>query len=353
MYKFYKWIAIFFIFFCSNSYSEINFIEPSCLKLDNNNIQNIEKIGIEIKKLRNWQKNLYRAYKNAGHNIPKKNKKKFKGTVVVFLKNGFKCEIKAKLRLSGDRKDHISISNNYFISSLDINLKENLFNIRDFKLLIPKTRNSDNHIFNTTLLQNLGFLAPRAFYINVEINGNLEKYLFSENYNKEFLESLSYQEGPIFRGDEQFLFTKKKYISFARLENSKWIKQDNSKMLSSINAISKLNYFYVLNSFKNKKNNLLQPHDYNFIFNSELLENKSFKENIKLNRLLINAIDGYDTLTFNDIRFYYNTKIDNFYLIYNDGNSTILNAPKKIDQRVLFENDYLMVDQVLYKLEKL
>lgn len=353
MHKFYKCIVILFLLFCSNSYSEITSIKPSCLNPDNNNIQNIEKIGIKIKKLRNWQKNLYRAYKNTGYNIPKKNKKKFKGTVIVFLKNGFKCEIEARLRVSGDRKDHISINNNYFISSLDINLKENLFNIRDFKLLLPKTRNSDNHIFNTTLLQNLGFPAPRAFYINVEINGNLEKYLFSENYNKEFLESLNYQEGPILRGDEQFLFTKKKYISFARLENSKWIKQDNAKIVSSINAISKLNYFYVLNSLKNKENNLLQPHDYNFIFDPELIENKSFKDNIKLNRLLINAIDAYDTLTFNDIRFYYNTKIDNFYLIYNDGNSTILDTPKKLDKRVLFENDHLIVDQALHQLNNL
>ena len=91
------------------------------------------------------------------------------------------------------------------VSSLRVNLQEgNIKNVTKFILLRPKSRNSDNEIFISTLLSHLGFLSPKSFYINVKIHGKIIKYIFQENLKKEFLENNSRIEGPILESKEDY-----------------------------------------------------------------------------------------------------------------------------------------------------
>ena len=61
--------------------------------------------------------------------------------------------------------------------------------ITRFKLFLPKSRNGKNEIFVTSLLKELGFLAPRTFIVSATINGASYEYMFQEDLRKEFLEN--------------------------------------------------------------------------------------------------------------------------------------------------------------------
>ena len=88
---------------------------------------------------------------------------------------------------------------------MDVKLSEgNIFGITKFKLLIPYTRYSDNEILVTTILEQLGFITPRTFYVQVDVNGlSKAQFIFQEKASKELIEYYKFREGPILEANEE------------------------------------------------------------------------------------------------------------------------------------------------------
>lgn len=237
---------------------------------------------------------------------------------------------------------------------MDLRLKDHLNNIRDFKLLLPKTRNGDNEIFISTILNELGFLVPEVKYINVQIHKFQKKYLLYENLSKQTLERNNKVEGPIIRGDERFFFNKENQFVFARLENAKWIKNNSKNELEeSIKALSFFNYHFT-NTAMLKKDSY-QFNDDIFIFDKKKLnkfQNKSYNKILNY-QLLINAFGATNALTINDIRFYYNPQLETFEPIYNDGSSNFLENANRINFKYLTTSHALKVDSLIADIKKI
>ena len=129
----------------------------------------------------------------------------------------------------GDFEDHhmdLFTRNLYELPSVKIDLIENhFFGITKFILFRPQARNYNNEVLITTILRQIGKLAPRTANVNVQYNLSNEKFIFQERLNKEFLEYNNLIEGPIIKGDERFAFKYseiKNYISKHRLSNAAW-----------------------------------------------------------------------------------------------------------------------------------
>ena len=209
------------LFFCISSSSIANIIENCKGNFDKKYFLNIFQqkpnlIEIEIDKYRVWQKNNLKIHTSDNSDILKKYKKKFGGKVIVHYNKNIKCEFKAKLRQSGDHKDHIKFINGNFIQSVDIELKNgNINGITKFKLLIPETRGQvmpniityEDEILTTEIFRKLGFISPRTFMIKVKLNENYSLMMFQEKAEKEMLEYHNRREGPILEGDEKYKFT--------------------------------------------------------------------------------------------------------------------------------------------------
>ena len=174
-------------------------------------------------------RNLFNIYRDKNKNISAKFKKNFKANLIITDKEKNECSLSGRVRVNGDQKDHISIKEGIFISSMDIRIKDNLNSFNDFKLLLPSTRMYKSEIFITTLFSQLDFLSPYTSLLKMKYFEKEVDYLFYENLGKEFLERNNKIEGPIIRGDERFFFKDNenfKNIVVARLENSNWIKNN-------------------------------------------------------------------------------------------------------------------------------
>ena len=134
--KFCFFLKIIFLFSISTSYSsQINQFCNS--KIGSSNKPNkIEYIEVKINKSRKWVKNLSKAYLSPSRTIENKFKKRFKSKLIVFFKDGSKCEFKTRTRLNGDFRDHIQIVDNQIISSMNINILGHLNNSTQIKLLL-------------------------------------------------------------------------------------------------------------------------------------------------------------------------------------------------------------------------
>ena len=118
-------------------------------------------------------------------------------------------------------------------------------------MLLPKTRGGNSEIVLTTILESLGILAPRTRFIKTKMNNIAKVMLFQEKVSKEFLEHFQRREGPIFEGDERFiwgfgdhrLFSLER-ISLARLVNEKWAAKGPSSLRISLSGFSLLQTAY-------------------------------------------------------------------------------------------------------------
>ena len=114
--------------------------------------------------------------------IPDSYKRNFKGEIIVHYKNKSKCSHKARIRFSGDMKDHVENdhTNNKITQSIYVKLNEGkILGITNFKSLLPKTR-GDDEIFVSELLKSFGYLAPRTYLTNVKLNDQDLKMIFQE-----------------------------------------------------------------------------------------------------------------------------------------------------------------------------
>lgn len=293
--------------------------------------KNIESIEIQInnergflteisRKLINFHKEEYEGFDR---------KKKYKSRVIVNYEDGATCNFRSTLRAHGDQADHIDLIDGTPTSSLRVNLREgNIKNITKFILFRPKSRSSDNEIFVSTLLNNLGFLSPRSFYVNIKVSGKINKYIFQENLKKEFLEYNNKIEGPIIESNEDF-WSGYKILQMSRVSNKEWIKSENSNLMSTIDAMYKYNKV-LLHSYNYTKN-IRKDH---ILRIKENFFSKNEYENISIFDSLLFALDCWHGLTFDDRRFYYDPIYSILEPIYYDGMSRILS---KIGYNVMTE----------------
>jgi hypothetical protein len=198
-------------------------------------------------------------------------------------------------------------------------LEGNINNITRFILFRPKTRMDANEIFVTTILNQLGFLAPRSQKIDVTVNGIKTKYIFQESIKKEMLEKNSRVEGSLIESNEDY--KNPLILQMARLSNKEWIKQDSNNLETSIKAINDYNLL-LLSSYPLK---IKRNFDDMLLFNHNFFESSEI-QNINIFDALLFALGGSHALSFNDRRFYYNSLYSKFEPIYYDGDSNILSV---------------------------
>ena len=302
-------------------------IPPICDGMSYNTLkklsyEDINNIEINIADSNAWYKNLFQAF-TEDKSIKDRHKNYFYGSLVVNYLDDINCEFEIEARISGDWHDHIDINN--FISSLDVKIVNgNLFGITKFKLFLPDTRGNDNEIYITTILDNLGYLVPRTFYVNAKFNNLIEqKFIFQEKFNKEFLEYNSLREGPIVETDETYFWNTstgnpfqegeygKSYIlSFGKIRNSNWSQKTKQNEIISLRALTL----------------------YNNAINSNIVDGYMFSdlnnfEEISTFEAFVTALQASHMLTNHNRVFYYNRLEDNFVPIYYDGSSNFLDTP--------------------------
>lgn len=145
-------------------------------------------------------KNLFRAFTDGDTEKKKNIRKKYKKWFNANLHLSNEKEMKIKIRLMGDWKDHLKPP----ISSLKVKIVDdnNLSGFRRFKIYLPNTRNGNNEIFFTTILRYLDFPSYYTSNVEVNLNGKTFSALLQEDASKEFLERNKIPELPIIKADE-------------------------------------------------------------------------------------------------------------------------------------------------------
>ncbi len=292
--------------------------------------QDVDQIEIKFDDYRRWTTNGLRilSFKEQNIFIPSKFKKRFKANIIVHYKDKNICTLRSRIRQSGDHYDHIKFKNGNINQSLDVHLDEyNIFGSTKFKLFLPSTRNSENEIFLSYLLSELGYLSPKTSFIKVNINGNLNKFIFQEKAAKELVENLKFKDAPIYEGNENLIvgtsldknlvFNKK--LTFAKQVNTNWIKSDLRKKIS-VEGLTKLNFAYFTNISKQyeeySKSDQLTL-DYKHLSNND----KNHLDYLNIYDAIINSTDSGHALIPHNRKFYFDPFTQKFYPIFYDGSA--------------------------------
>ena len=337
---------------------EINLPSGCNIQIQSNNFQEIDKlkikkIEVDIHDYRRWTVNSIRIITNPFRFTPEKYRQRFNASVKVTYENNKNCIYNARVRHSGDAKDHIALLGNSIIQSLDVHLTEgNIRGITRFKLFKPDTRGIlEDVILQTEILRSLNYLAPRSIKVDTRINLTTSTMLFQEKASKELLEFNLRREGPILEGDQKFFFKLVESIPSNQLSNydvgtpklrSKSIKtmlakQTNARIINkskiheqmSYNSLTNLNliYLYYSNRFQDKKNNF-QFFDYDL--DNQLLGffNKKNIQKLNVYNLLMQSTNSQHALSSSNRKFYWNPILNFYEPINYDSNPDIdRNAP--------------------------
>ena len=281
-----------------------------------------DEIGVNIswKSLKKYN-DFYRKIISEEYGLPikEKYKKNFSGKV-YFNENEKVKVLPARIRITGDLKDHIDYEKG--ITSLKIKLlKGNLGHIVRFRVLIPGTKNFYDEIFWSSLIEVLGYPSLYKKIVKVNLNGIVtQNFLFEEIPSKEFLERFKFRESPILEADERLFWKinyefRKKCINM--LLNTVVISQKKNCM-KNIKADDYVGWKVDNKAFiKNETAALIAFNSLYKIYNEE----DHFKENNIINKfdklnLNYNASHG---LRKHNRKFIYDPILNNFIPIYFDG----------------------------------
>ncbi len=352
--NFFFLLFLFFFFTLSNKISaNINCDYKSNSVQNYNQHKNIKYLEVSFENNRDWIVNSLKIGIGNFRFIPENYKKNFNGTIKAYYENKTTCNHKARIRFSGDMKDHVDIdlTNNKINQSIDVKLLEgNILGITNFKLLLKRTRGEDE-IFITELLKNFGFLTPRTYLTKVKMNNQITEMLFQEKNRKELLEFNKRRETVILEGDERFIFLTSQNIPLdhrsnhaaglvpllkegfkamlAKQKNSSLVLRNKNLETMSINALTNLNLIYLkyLNNF-DKNSNQLESYRF-YTLDNELLGFKNEKNILFLdlyNLIIMAASDGHSIMPSNR-QFYWNSFEQFFEPVSYDGNFNIKNNP--------------------------
>jgi uncharacterized ubiquitin-like protein YukD len=329
-------LFLFFIFYKLVNQNLINVAEENsikeCNKLNYNqslffNSKNFRSFEakLEIDEWRKWQIISVEDLINYEKFTQFTNRKRVDGKLFIFENKMKKCYFQISLRPHGDQKDH---RDGNYLPSLQINIKEgNIFGVTNFLLLRPKQRGHSNEIFASHLLRTIGLMAPRTAMVNIEFSSGKYKFLFQEKIRKEFLEFSNKKEGPIFEGDERFVFNLGD-VPFVnhRISNSNYIRKGPLFEYMSEKALSILN-MYGANHTQSMHRGWVV--DYSSMQNDF---NRTDFKNLEIFDSIMFAIDALAGLSLQDRRFYYDAIQSKFIPIFYDG------IPNLFDKRNRFIN---------------
>ena len=294
------------------------------------------KINILTPNARRWYQNL--------ENIANQetwDPDRFKGSFeakIILKNNNYLCTMNGNIRFTGDYWDHISEKNNLYISSLEVSLNEgNILQSTKFKLFIPDTRKGENEIFITTLFQELGFLAPTTFFVDVNLNGDVDKYLFQEKINAELLQKNNQKEGPLIESDTPPPYKwDGKSIDLARIVNETWLSQNDINLQYGFEA---LEIYSKLRIFHDQNNNVLMDLNYDRV-------DSVSQRNLRQFFLLNVALQNYHSLEVDDRKYYINPQNDIIFPIFYDGGSNFLNT-KDLDYQPFLYGENERYDEII------
>ncbi len=296
------------------------------------NLNEINAIEVKLDDYRKWTKNTMEAFISKDTSITSKYKKKFSAVVNVKYSFG-ECSHKARVRLHGDWKDHINFEKGGKLNqSIDVSLLEgSIASIIKFKLLLPITRRYENEIILTKLLRITDFVAPRTSLVPVIINGTNSVMLFQEKAAKELIEGMDRREGPLFEGDERFLFNNfndlntsashldLENISFSKITNDNWASSNYVSSFISLNSFSQLQKTYMTYG-RDLENYIL---DWKILSHN----NKKLVKKWAIYEMLLFAANSSHALIPHNRKFFYNSLESGFEPVYFDGN------PREIDTK--------------------
>ena len=298
-------------------------INPLCIKNksfenDHESSNYIEKISITIPNSRGWSKNIFEAYISPLGNISGEYKKRFNAKLYWDQTNGYSCKFDAKVRISGDLRDHIAMISQNLVASLDVSLKNgNLNGFVRFKLLLPETRNGNSEIFTALLMKELGFISPRTHFIDLSVNGVSYRAIAQENPVKEMLENNKRRESAVLEINEDFHWNRFSRLWHSpKIINSNWLKKNKLNVDIGIDA---LNLFSIATNEVDSFNKVPD-------FKDQTLSGfkKDEKEKLSVFRAISIANGATHGLSTNDRRFYYNPLKKSLEPIYYDGQSRIM-----------------------------
>ena len=326
-------------------------IKPHCSfefnGISNNSINYFKKLVITIPESRRWSINLLKAFNEDSKIIKEKYKKRFAANIAFKKSNGKACQLPAKVRISGDWKDHIQSKKGDVISSLDVTLTEgNINGITKFKLFIPSTRNRSSEVIVSLLMKEMGYLSPRTKMTKVSLNDKTFEMIFQEKAVKEMLENNKLRESAIIEADESLMWEIRSGNGpssngniFPRIVNKEWIKRNSINQrigLEGSNIFSKA----ILESWNHAGN------DKEIAFSDLLLSNGDIKSKGILSRYKAHLISSGTThaLYNHNRRFYYDPISKSFLPIYYDGDSKIKNLEKEFNFTKDFKDRFLTRD---------
>ena len=349
-------LFIMIFFFNHPSLAKCNFLTSDHIN-ELSDPSSISLIEIKVPKSGRFIKNGARILKSKSIVIQEKLKLQFKAFIKVHYKFGY-CEYKARIRQSGDAKDHIKFRENEILRSLDVKLNEgNILNAVRFKLLLPETRKGKNEILASLIFTKIGIISPETFEVQTSVNGTKSIMLFQESVRKELLEKRFRREGPIFEGEERLIWLYKNYdlfelskLSLSRVDNPNWLKNGLTSQKITLEAFAKLQEAYL----KYVAN--LNIHGFNSGVFYDQLKNDTF---INYTYALM-AMNGMHGLEGYNRKFYYNSIESNFEPIYYDGNIEFDKVfswqkeynylfPKTPSQEFLDKLNYVLADKQLLK----
>ena len=358
-YNFFKILTILFIFYFTNSsFLKANIIQdsidPYCQGENANEFfkdRKIKNIKIITNK-KKWAKNILRTFVNFNSEdskferqtnpitnqnigwfnfrIDQKLKKKFKSTVIIDFDEKVSCKFKAKIRITGDLWYHIDWNNGNPITSLHVELLDGHINsITKFKLFLPKARFGKSEIFVASLVKEIGFLAPRTFMVEAEINGIVNEFIFQEDLRKEFLENLNLKEGPILEGDERFTTALKENdsipsLALSRIANRNFSLKGETNEEIALFAVSNLNQIYLQHHQSKISTDDLLWMNRLFVNTEKFFTDKISKNAFQTFEALMFALDAGHNLAIHNRRFYFDPIKKYFLPIYYDGKSKIM-----------------------------
>lgn len=351
-----KKIVLFFLFLLtpqllsSNSHlsnKNICKTNPNIFNINTIKDTRIQNIEIDIQDYRKWTVNGLRVLIGNFRWVSEKYKKRFPANIVVNFDDGLKCKYSAKVRHSGNQKDHVELKENSINQSIDVHLNAgNILGISKFKLLLKHTRgNYVDEIILTKLLREFNYISPRTNFINVTVNGIKTERIFQEKPGQITLKYHLRAEEALFESDERFVFRLAEKLPdnnlsnwslgmvpliedginsmLARHTNKDFIAKEKNKK-SSFETLTNLNYIYLVysNSYKNKKNNYFYG---DYTFDNKLLGFGKSDNIMKLDiyNLLVSAANGHHSLSANNRKFYWNKEMNFFEPVNYDNNANI------------------------------
>jgi len=191
--------------------------------------------------------------------VKSRDEKKWINAIISYNNNKYS----AKVRINGSplTMDHIDFSRG--MASLHVKLKNgDISGIDNFRLLLPRSKNYENEIFWSLLMENLNYPTPYTSLVKVNFNGNKTNMIFQEKVEHSFMKRWSLEHYPVVEGNTSFwmknrvncmklnkrdfetCFTKNNidFVETYKIENNKFVNPKTFKI--SYDAILSNNYYY-------------------------------------------------------------------------------------------------------------